>query len=64
MKKEILDKVRKNVPSFIFDSLYEDYVVDAIGKIREECVKDNKDKVRDVEYKISKSIIYYILSRN
>ena len=45
MKKEILDKVRKNVPDFVFDSLYEDYVIDAIGKIREECVKDDDDKM-------------------
>ena len=35
MRIEILDKIRKNAPEFVWDGLSEDYATDAIIKIRE-----------------------------
>ena len=51
MKQEIKNKIRKRVPNFVFDSLYEDYTVSAIGKIREGYIEndDNKmDRLKDI----------------
>ena len=49
MKKEILDKIRNTVPNFVFDSLYEDYTIDAVGKIREEYAENNDDKMNKLK---------------
>lgn len=49
MKKEILDKIRDTVPKFVFDNLYEDYTIDAVGKIREEYAEDNEDKMNKLK---------------
>jgi len=45
MKKEILDKIRSTSPKFVLDSLYEDYVIDAIGKIREGYAESNENRM-------------------
>ena len=49
MKKKILDKIRNTVPNFVFDSLYEDYTIDAVGKIREEYAENNDDKMNKLK---------------
>jgi len=45
MNKEIKSRLRKNLPTFVFDSLYEDYTSDAIGKILDNYTKEDDKKL-------------------
>lgn len=49
MNPEIKEKMRNTLPKFIFDSFYEDYTIDAIGKIREDYILEDEEKMNDLK---------------
>ncbi len=68
MNKEIKNKIKKNVPNFVFDNLYEECTSEAIGRVIDTYLGDDNEKVnnfKDIlgliclkEIKIEKLFLY------
>ena len=56
MKDEIKEKIDK-LPSFVQDSIYEDYTTDAITKMKEEYLKNSKEKLEILKNAIGLTIL-------
>ncbi len=56
MKEEIRQKLRM-LPDFVQDSIYEDYTTDAITKMREKYLENDKEKVESLKNLIGLSIL-------
>ena len=47
MNKEIKNKIKKNVPNFVFDNLYEECTSEAIGRVIDTYLGDDNEKVNN-----------------